>query len=441
MKWLTALTRRNRVRLVALLLRRRIKEVPATGQKQNEAFRILTLQKGGFNQDIESALASRPEVRLFSAPRTDFQAFFSAFVPDTVRDYSYIGHPPEVEAAKLRYRDFLNRLWTELEQRGVRFDAVVSGNHVYYAERELAAMLEERGTPFVVAHKEGLKTSAHIDFYINQYRTGVGRFNGRRMLVYNETEKDIQLRSGIVTPDRIEIVGMARLDRCHAWRLANTGVTPRPARRMIFFWFDSTTGIHQLQVLMSATGRQEGWPELWRLVMAQLGPLAERHPQMELLIKAKGMAKGNAEIRRKLSGFGPLPPNIEIIVGGDPFEQILTSDFAVGLHSTALFEAMAAGKPVLVPRFAEAAKPEMREFLLDFGDAVDYADSPDDFVRKLDSLTTGWSGAKIWNPARAALLMKWYGNPDGRSGERLWRGLLKELDRTRHPQYEDSSSL
>ena len=355
---------------------------------------------------------------------------FGGIVPDAVRDYTYAKQPAEVEAAKLRYRAFLARLWDDLERRGHAFDAVLSGNHVYYAERELAAMLEARGIPFVVLHKEGLKTPANAAHFVQYYRERVGRFMGRRVMVYNEIERGIQIQSGMISPDKIEVVGMARLDRYHHWRTAQHVMADNRRREMLFFWFDPHTGIHTPELFLqgqSAHGTPS-WTRLWQAVIRDLLLLATRNPSLLIRIKAKAVADRGASIRQAMERIAPVPANVEIIAGGDPFELITRCDFVIGLHSTTLFESIAAGKPVLVPRFAEAADPEMQPFLIDFRGAVDYADSAEAFARKLTEWgTTQDTHALIWNPERAAVLQHWFGNPDGRSAERIWEALQLEL--------------
>ena len=119
---------------------------------------------------------------------------------------------------------------------------------------------------------------------------------------------------------------------------------------------------------------------------------------------------------------------MKIIAGGDPFDLITRCSFVTGLHSTTLFESIAAGKPVLVPRFAEAADSEMQPFLLDFGGAVVFADSAEAFARSLTELgTTHRSQVSVWNAERATILQRWYGNPDGNSAVRIWNALNREL--------------
>jgi len=60
------------------------------------------------------------------------------------------------------------------------------------------------------------------------------------------------------------------------------------------------------------------------------------------------------------------------------------SRVVVGFNTTGLLEAVAAGKPVIVPSFGEAQDPRMRGHIIDLQDAVTYASSPDELVRLVE---------------------------------------------------------
>ena len=120
-------------------------------------------------------------------------------------------------------------------------DAVISPNFGYHLQRELAAALERRGIPFIVMQKENLNaaTEERRRVWHAIYKEGRGKFGGRKILVYNEMERDLEVASGVVDPERVEIVGMPRLDRFHRWRReqanAQTKGRSRPRSCSSFF--------------------------------------------------------------------------------------------------------------------------------------------------------------------------------------------------------------
>ena len=102
-----------------------------------------------------------------------------------------------------------------------------------------------------------------------------------------------------------------------------------------------------------------------------------------------------------------------------------------GFNTTGLFEAITAGKPIVVPHFAEALDPAYAPFIVDFEAAASYAASGEDLTAKLQaSLEQPVQGAEL-SPLTLALLEKWTGNPDGKASDRVTQAVLSEIDASR----------
>ena len=63
------------------------------------------------------------------------------------------------------------------------------------------------------------------------------------------------------------------------------------------------------------------------------------------------MTNGFERIKKDVFGGMEIPANVEVVIGGDPFANITHASTVIGFHSTAILEAIAAGKRVIVPRF------------------------------------------------------------------------------------------
>ena len=118
---------------------------------------------------------------------------------------------------------------------------MISGNFSYATERELASAMQELGVPFIALHKENLKTPGRVEFFERIYSERRGPFTGRKILVYNKIERDLQIRAGVAEAARIAITGMPRLDRMHAWRRGNASTVQ--CNHILFFVFSSATGM------------------------------------------------------------------------------------------------------------------------------------------------------------------------------------------------------
>ena len=103
---------------------------------------------------------------------------------------------------------------------------------------------------------------------------------------------------------------------------------------------------------------------------------------------ALGLSKGKGDLGKWLGLTGASigrdrPANLKLVVGGDPQDLIARASVVCGFTTTALLEAIAAGKPVVVPRFAEAAVNQTRPYFLDLGAAVEHAASAGDLYGQL----------------------------------------------------------
>ncbi|MBW1802133.1 MAG: hypothetical protein JRJ85_15560, partial [Deltaproteobacteria bacterium] len=155
---------------------------------------------------------------------------------------------------------------------------------------------------------------------------------------------------------------------------------------------------------------------------------AAENPEIKVIIKAKGRRKESDDVTRILNEIQDLPKNLRIMVGGDPFEMIAKSGAFFVFNTTARIEALAAGKAVIVPWFAEAMENKMQPYIVDLGEAVEYADTPDSLVRRLRYYIDHPRPVTAeLNQEVSGILEKWAGNPDGLAGQRVREALLKEL--------------
>ncbi|MFW5857401.1 MAG: hypothetical protein ACOCX4_05945 [Planctomycetota bacterium] len=406
--------------------------------------RILVLQKVGLNEDISAAFAGQTGVALLRGPRHAVKALAHAFLPPHLDDNNYVTTSPADDAAKAAYREFLCAFWPAL-QRHVRLDAAVSGNFCYYAERELAGALERLGTPFVVLHKENMKSPGRQAFFERVYRERRGPFHGRRILVYNEIERQTQIRAGVAAPDRIRVVGMPRLDRVHARRraLAGQAAPPSGPGPVLFFSFAPKVGLpflprkrhpasgERYAETFADTRSDLSWQHLWETSHRAVLALARAHPSIPVHIKVKDSYRETGAIQALLGDAGPLPANVRLVVGGDPLDLIFDAAVVCGFNSTALLEAVAAGKPVVTPAFAEAAAPDQRDYIVDLSAGVTVVDSPEALQERLATAARQPRTAPLELPEPSRRLLEdWLGNADGLAGRRAAEAILSEIDAT-----------
>ncbi|MCI0591344.1 MAG: hypothetical protein L0Y67_07065 [Gammaproteobacteria bacterium] len=372
-----------------------------------------------------------------------FKAIASVFLPPEIDDCNYLVSAEPAHAGKAAYRAFLKKVWPRF-RRLLHIDVVLTANSAYYAERELAGVLEEFGIPFIVLHKENLKSPGRVDFFKEIYRTRRGQFTGRKILVYNETERQLQIEAGVVLPYQVQVVGMPRLDRAHQWRANHsyrTGGRDARRRHVLFLSFGSKAGLPFIGRKRRSGFDEQGealdeeraslsWEVLSRHCHQAMVELARNYPSIKVVIKVKGRYRETNAFKASLGKVDALPTNIKIVVGSDAFGYIVDCDVVCGFNTTALLEAIAVRKPVVVPWFDEALDPRLYPYIIDLQDTVDYVSSPKELIDQLKQYALGerviTPGQEL-SPQEREVLTKWTGNVDGLAGKNVREAIFREL--------------
>ncbi len=423
---LTRLARAGRPRLAARLMAHHCVRIKPAGPGGAS---LLFLPKPGFSEDIRASAGRDARLGLVAMDRGLLKAVAAAFLPPAIDDNYYRNARAEHGARMDAYRAFLAELWPVLRRRlGVR--GVLTGNFSYFAEQELCAVVDTAGDAFIAMHKECLKTPGLEPFFEYTYRDRKLPFAGRLITVYNEIERGIQVAAGVAPAERIHVTGMPRLDEVHHWREGRNGAGERQPGppRVLFMSFNDQTGAPKIQ-----HKDERGWedlppefdnvafPTLVRECHAAMVDLARLHPEIEVRIKTKNHAVALATIEEAFGTKADLPANLHFILGGDPFAPLTAADVVCAFNSTSMFEALAAGKTVVQPHFAEAADPRLKTFIVDLGAGARTADSRAALVDLLAATARERAAAGTGDglaPEAMASLQHWTGNPDGRAGRR-----------------------
>ena len=120
--------------------------------------------------------------------------------------------------------------------------------------------------------------------------------------------------------------------------------------------------------------------------MEAIARFALANPGVRVVVKSK-LSSGQVEIFRAAAG-GRIPVQSATGRGGDPLVLLQDAWVVVGMNSTALLEAVAMGKTVLCPDYAEAADPAMRPWIADLGSSVEYAPDPEQLIARLSEIAS-----------------------------------------------------
>ena len=387
--------------------------------------RIVVLPKAGGTEDFRDAVDAADasgDVELWALPRDHVKVVFRAIVGGatfpTLTDTDYRAGDPNVEPDKLRYRRFLTRV----VRRYARIRRVVcigTSNMTFRAERELAGACVDAGVGFVALHKESIRTAAQRRYFTRAYAELLGPFIGSAIGVYNAEERASIVEASTLRSDRVKVVGCPRMDRLHRVRLDRAGRLLDPDAPVVLFAVDVQAGTWTPYDSREAVVAPR-WERLSRLTDEAFIAAARSMPDRRFIVKAK--------IGRERQQLGRLPSdapsNLSVESSGIGTALLEQAAVVVGFNSTVLLEALAAGVPTLVPRYAEAEGAAAEDWMLRLAGAVREVSAPEDLVREIRLALERGPSLEL-TPSATAALERYVGNADGRASERAW-ALLRE---------------
>ena len=386
---------------------------------------ILALKNSGLVSDLDAAFARADDVRLSFIPGGLWRDIAREFLSPPLGDFDQAPH-------RLRHPDEHKRLVDFLTVVCARFcahrpfDVVIAGNFTHWANHDLGLALRAIGMPFLVLHKEGLvsawpSVAAEYEATVSE---GVGATTADAVLVHSEDTARLLTTCGIAPAERIHVVGTIRLDACHAHRLRDAGTACGRWDRITFFTFWPHIGIHldDVHADRNSSADRGDWAETLREVLGVAATLAQERPGLEVVVKSKASVSRLPSVAPLLAALAEsAPTNLRIISKNEGQDLILCSDAIVGLNSTVLLEAIAAGVPAIVPSFGRSGATWMAECLLDLDGAAQAPESPEELLRILRSIcdTTLATRDGALRTAQSLALARYSGNADGRAAGRL----------------------
>lgn len=389
--------------------------------------RLIVLAKSGGMDDIEAAFARAPaSFNMYILPRKLIKKTAQYFLNNRVSDSKYITSDKDTETQKLEYRVFLKQVLKRFRSL-FGCNAILQFNIAYYAERELAAASSEIGIPFLCHYKECLKDAALLKETEIWYRKNIGEYQGWKMSVYNEQVRESLIRSKVVKPWQVETVGCTRLNYSHQIRKIELAKIIRPT--VLFFMIQDTACLPYYNGCFRSDGKciqkkselNLTWHSVAIKTNSFLLDMAIKEPDFDFIFKGKiGYSKQQSE---QLGGN--LPKNVTVVNDGTGHKLLEKANVVVGLNTTAIFEAIAAGIPTIIPALLDENDILLKPYLLELGDAVTLVKTSQEFEEALVSAVRARQITRELSSAQKMVLEKYLGNDDGCCGARL-RNLISE---------------
>ena len=128
----------------------------------------------------------------------------------------------------------------------------------------------------------------------NIYKKNSGKFKGEKVAVYSEAEKKRMVKSGIVNPKDIEVIGCPRLDLAFDYQK----IQPNN-KQIIYYMIENNRGIpswlykiYKKKYIDSFleiknNNKKISWKNLNKLVCSLLIRFAEKNPSFKIIFKEK----------------------------------------------------------------------------------------------------------------------------------------------------------
>lgn len=385
-----------------------------------------------FAQDLQELRRAADGIELDAIPYEDLRSEALRVMPAEVARGLEAFADEHLATARKRYAGVLREI---IFDRFVAdpFDAIVLPSDTFFYVRALPQVAHSLGVPLLVAQKETTISEQSL----REHAARLRRFApplADRMTVCSERHKQFWLRAG-GTAERIVVTGQPRFDFYS--RAAGSAVTEgAPAGTGIaaaavgerspcaLFLSYAVDAYHP-----SEGSGQAAWAQLHRQTQHGLAELARRgwrvlvkpHPQQPLGALRKWIKDAEGNWARRISLVEPQ---------ADVRPLIATADAVVGFQSTAMLEAMLAGRPVLYTGWDPEAASLGRQMIpfQRWRREIVVIDNPADFVDAVVAAARESCSRNVLN-SRRAIAESYLGPLDGGASRRTMDVLCEEAER------------
>ena len=422
--------------LTALAWRKLIREMDEVSQNRNSRKRILVLSKSAGIDDVRESLQGSPiNAKVDILSRSVIKRSAKRYLKNRVTDISYISNNAELEKDKLRYRNHLKKT-LQYFAKYYGCDVIIQFSYTYYAERELAAACSEVGIRFLTAHKECLNSEPMKAHKIDRVKEGLGNYEGYKISVYNDSQKEVITSSGFADEWRVDVVGCPRVNASHRKR----SVIPDDDKTttILYYLINEEAGLPsyiengKTRRGIKINGTVATWKPMVEQVDKTLIQFARDHSNVRIILKTK---TGFTKAQLKNFNLNSMPGNIEIVKEGTGHDLLDDAHIVVGFNSTAVLEAVAAGRKTIVPLFENLLNPKVVPYAIDMEQGVLLAKNKKAFKAFLEESVADPKIAGVLKPGQKNLLDKLLGNGDGSADERFKSFVENAL----HPESPEQS--
>lgn len=389
-------------------------------RKKSAGYPVVVIDHN-FIQDIEALrdVSSTEQTNIIRIPYESFYLLAGCYFCEDSRDGSYLAE--EIQLPREQYNKMLRRLF--LVWRPKKFITVfVCPSDSFFWIREIIALLHENMIPCVVVDKEGTISPHSMEHHSRQI---VERypFISDRILVWSERQSEFWQRTGVAA-EQIRIVGQPRSDfffNTSAW-LPRFSLPGGNKPLILFFTFETDA--------YAPTPGYHIWRDLRDDIDESIVTLAKRFPEKVFVVKTHPQQQDRLSVERKFTVAGL--QNIVVCHGAELSRHLIVhAAVVIGFQTTALIEAMLAGKRVVYAEWSRAVFAN-RHHLIPFHEAkgIDIVDSQQEFDGLLEEMLScgDFLPSNDSLAARKPFVDIYIPNADGNASRRVLQQLHNLLD-------------
>lgn len=411
--------------ITALILRLNLRLNKHIKYKKNIKKKIIVLEKSFGIDDLNSAFNNKKSDILFlnlqrSLLRNIFDFFFKNYLKE-IDETNYISKNNVINQKKNIYKNYLSKVLIEFKKL-IEFDAFLSFNLFYLAERELQKSSFENSINFLVCHKESVSSHWLNIIRTNVWKKKMGPVDVTKVAVYNDYIKKALIDSNSIKSSKIEVIGMPRAD---LYFKKKKKVFEK--KFILFLMIEENAQLPVFNNKWILTGlkkkiRPFSWKKIENDTFETVTKFAKNYKNENIVFKTKPMTS-----TRKAKELSNLKlNNCKLINQGGSIDLIRNSKIVVAFNTTGILEALIYNIPVIVPSFEDFKKK--RNFMLNFGGLVYSPKSKKEMFDMLVAMKDKKRKLKKNHPVKLKkTLTEHLGNNDGSSGRKLRIFLKKNI--------------
>lgn len=348
---------------------------------------LLALQPNRFRGELE-LLQAHSRYRVLALPFDWQMRFLMLFYPaDMDRERLFrTDSPADIGRRQEKLRRFLRvlakRLFDELN-----IVATVSAGVHYWRDLDWGVAGMSSGRPFLVLHRENFYPRPGNQEWFDVRMGAWKPFEGTAIATHNGVTRDALVARGYCREDQAEALGVMRMDAFVRAIAERPAMPPRERPLVVLFSFTEGVGMSHRMEIWSPDAKG-GWAGLFDATHAAIVRLAVGRPDIDVVVKFKTDSYIERRFALALEREGlpaDLPANLTLTQEANAQTLIEEASVVVAFNSTTTLEAGLAGKPVVLPHFAEVHDPSFEPYahFADEPGLFDLADSADDLIARI----------------------------------------------------------